>query len=201
MRSIARPTVCLVLVSCLALAACRPAEEEPAGEETAPRPRVENAELGVALARLPAGFDVETNEGATLALVRSDDVDPARLTFELGPVRTGGVNLVERVWEEKARIESLPEGQYRGQNELGGVPIGTTFTSRGRFRNEAGEMVEEYRALAVHPSQNRVLVLDYEYPVPKPTEAERSNRLQELMLVLEQVEPAGGAPEEPSSSS
>lgn len=189
-----RPIPCLTLVSCLVIGACGPGKEGPAASgEASAGPRVENAELGIALARLPAGFAVETNEGDTLVLVRTDENDPGRLSFELGPLQSSGVNLVDRVWEEKARIESLPDGQYRGQNELGGVPLGTTYTSRGRFRNQDGAMVEEYRALALHPTQNRVLVLDYEYPVPPPEKAQDSHRLQDLMLVLEQVEPAGGS--------
>jgi hypothetical protein len=189
-----RLALCLALAPCLVLAACGPRGEDGAApEEAAAGPRVENATLGISLARLPAGFEVETNEGGDLVLSRSDEADPARLSFELGPVQSSGINLVARVWEEKARIESLPDGQYRGQNELGGVPLGTAFTSRGRFRNEAGERVEEYRALAVHPTQNRILILDYEYPVPPPDEDATSHRLAQLMLVLEQVEPVGGA--------
>lgn len=183
-------TLALALPLLLAAGACEPAEEGAGEGEAARGPRVENEELGIALAHLPAGFEVVENEGDTLALGRIGD-DPARLTVELGPLQQAGVNLVDRVWEEKARIESLPEGVYRGQNELGGVPIGTTFTSRGRFVNEEGERVEEYRALAVHPTQNRVLILDYEYPVHPPGEEGRSSRLEQLMLVLEQVEPAG----------
>jgi hypothetical protein len=177
------------------LAACRPAEEEAtpgadaAGEE-ATAERVENGALGLALVRVPAGFEVTRNEGEELVLERSADDDAGVVTFELGPLTAAGVNLVDRVWEEKERIEGLPGGEYRGQNELGGVPLGTTFTSRGRFENEEGETVEEYRALLVHPTQNRVLIVDYEYPVPPPEEGGAGqNRLEELMLVLEQLEP------------
>lgn len=191
-----------LLLGVLAAGACAPgAEEGSEGGEATSRPRVENEELGIALARLPSGFEVVENRGETLVLGRTGD-DPARLTVELGPVQEAGVNLVDRVWEEKARIESLPEGVYRGQNELGGVPIGTTFTSRGRFVNEEGERVEEYRALAVHPTENRVLILDYEYPVPPPGEQEDgpSTRLQELMLVLEQVEAAGGSADQEAAA-
>lgn len=186
-----------ILGSLVALAAaCRPADEEAAapGEEAAlpeaaPAERVENGALGIAIARVPQGFEVTRNEGEELILERTDEDDPARLSFELGTLQAAGVNLVARVWEEKERIEALPDGEYRGQNELGGVPLGTTYTSRGRFRGDEGEMIEEYRALLVHPNQNRLLVLDYEYPVPPAGEAQDQNRLEELMLVLEQVEP------------
>ena len=195
----------------LGLAACRPAEEEVAEEEPAaaesdeqeePAERIENGALGIALARVPAEFEVAANEGEELVLVRTAEDDPARLTFELGTLQTAGVNLVDEVWKEKERVEALPDGEYRGQNELAGVPLGTTFTSRGRFRDEeSGEMVEEYRALLVHPSQNRLLMVDYEYPVPPPGEGQDQARLEELMLVLEQIEPilveeAGPPPEE-----
>ena len=98
--------------------------------------------------------------------------------------------MVDRVWAEKERVEALPDGEYRGQNELAGVPLGTSFTSRGRFRDEeSGQRIEEYRALLVHPTQNRVLIVDYEYPVPPPGEGQDQRRLEELMLVLEQLEP------------
>lgn len=167
---------------------CAPAEE--AEDQAEAGPRVENRALGIALAQLPASFEVVRNEGDELVLGRSDGDDPARLSVELGPVQAAGVNLVDRVWEEKERIESLPEGVYQGQNELGGVPLGTTFTSRGRFLDDEGERVEEYRALALHPVENRVLVLDYEYPAPPPGEEPEHDRLQELMLVLEQLEAA-----------
>lgn len=187
----------LLLATLLAFAtACRPAEEEtpePAGmpdaAADAPSEPVENGALGIALSQVPRGFEVAVNEGERLVLERTDENDAATLSFELTPIQAAGVNLVERVWEEKARVEGLPDGQYRGQNELGGVPLGTTYTSRGRFRTDQGEMVEEYRALLVHPNQNRVLILDYEYPVPPPEEAQGSARLEELMLVLEQVQP------------
>lgn len=161
--------------------------EEAAGAEAPLGERVESGGLGIALAGVPAGFEVESNEGEQLVLV--DTEDEGTLSFELTPLQAAGVNLQARVWEEKERIEGMPNSQYRGQNELGGVPLGTTYTSRGRFENEAGAMVEEYRALLVHPTQNRMLILDYEYPAPEPGSEEGSARLEDLMRVLEQVEP------------
>ncbi len=175
--------------------ACVPGEDEgagagetAAGEEASAGERVENGGVGIALTAVPAGFEVETNEGEELVLVRTGE-EEGRLAFEMTPVQAAGVNLQRMVWAEKERIEGLPNGQYRGQNELGGVPLGTTYTSRGRFDTEDGESMEEYRALMVHPTQNRALILDYEYPVPEPGSEEGSSRLEQLMLVLEQVEP------------
>lgn len=170
-------------VSARRLGAAKPA--------TGPTGGVSNRHLGIGLSQIPPGFELLRNEGVELVLGPAEG-GAGRLTFELGPVEAAGVNLVDRVWYEKERIESLPEGAYRGQNELGGLSIGTTFTSRGRFVNEEGERVEEYRALALHPVENRVLIVDYEYPAPPSSESGEHNRLQELMLILEQIEPAGG---------
>jgi len=184
-------TIALLCLAIPTLGACRPAQEEAAAPESeAPAERVENGGLGLALVRVPPGFEVAANDEDELVLVRTAEDDPAHLTFELGTLQVAGVNLHDQVWAEKARVEALPEGEYRGQNELAGVPLGTTFTSRGRFLDEeTGETVEEYRALMVHPTQNRVLIVDYEYPVPPPGEGQDQSRLEELMLVLEQLEP------------
>jgi hypothetical protein len=151
-------TLGLALTLTLALA-CAPGGEDGAGEAPAGE-RVESGDLGIALAGVPAGFEVETNEGEELVLVNTED--GGTVSFVMTPLQSSGVNLQARVWEEKERIEGMPSGEYRGQNELGGVPLGTTYTSRGRFENEAGEAVEEYRALLVHPTQNRTLILQGE---------------------------------------
>lgn len=195
-------TLLLVAISLLPFA-CGPGAEEgtpggggEAAGEAALGERVENEALGIALAGVPAGFEVETNEGEELVLVRTED--EGRLSFEMTPIQSAGVNLQARVWEEKERVEGMPGGQYRGQNELGGVALGTTYTSRGRFENEAGETVEEYRALLVHPTENRMLIVDYEYPAPPPG-TQGNERLEHLMLVLEQAEPlTGGGTEAPA---
>lgn len=182
-------TIALLCLAIPTLGACRAAQEEAAAPESAaPAERIES--LGLALVRVPPGFEVAVNDEDELVLVRTAEDDPARLTFELGTLQVAGVNLHDEVWAEKERVEALPEGEYRGQNELAGVPLGTTFTSRGRFLDEeTGEKIEEYRALLVHPTQNRTLIVDYEYPVPPPGEGQDQSRLEELMLVLEQLEP------------
>lgn len=187
MRATRRPhtvtLLALLLVATLgSLPSCGPAEEQ--GAEP-----VENAELAIRLAQVPAGFRVAVNEGTSLVLEHTDAEDPATLEVLVGPVETAGINLQEQVWAEKDRIEAKPGGDYKGQNELGGAALGTIYTSRGRFEEEDGEMVEEYRALAIHPTQNRLLILDYEYP---PTER-TGERLRELMAVIETIDTGGGS--------
>ncbi len=172
----------LLAAAVLGSLACGPSGS---GDDGGAAPAVTNAALGITLSHLPDGFRVVRNEGDQLVLKRTDPDDSATLSFKIGPEQTAGVNLVERVWQEKARIESLPDGDYKGQNELGGAAIGTIYTSRGRYRGDDGEMIEEYRALAVHPAANRLLILDYRYP---PTER-TGERLTQLMQVIEQIKP------------
>ncbi|MGD2115944.1 MAG: hypothetical protein PVG07_12870 [Acidobacteriota bacterium] len=189
----------LILAAALAAGACTPGAPDgdrgaggadPAeGSAGAP---VTNEELQITLSRVPDGFRLARNEGAELVLERTDPEDTATLEVLVGPAQSAGVNLKERVWEEKARIESLPGGDYKGQNELAGAAIGTVFTSRGRFLDDDGEAVEEYRALAVHPvageDEHRLLILDYEYPPSERT----GERLQQLMRVIGEIRAASG---------
>ena len=187
----------LVLATLLGAVSCGPSGTDDDGGGLGPA--VTNDQLSISLSHVPDGFRVAQNEGDRLVLERTDPEDPAKLSFLVGPEQSAGVNLVERVWQEKARIEGLTDGVYKGQNELGGAEIGTIYTSRGRYRGEDGEMVEEYRALAVHPSENRIMILDYKYP---PTER-TGERLTQLMQVIEQVRPESrpGKPGEPADSS
>jgi len=186
-----RTTLTVLTLACAVLGAlaCGPSDSKDQGDDGL-GPKVTNASLGLTLSHLPAGFRVAKNEGDQLVLERTDPEDPAKLSFLVGPEQEAGVNLVERVWQEKARIEGLPDGDYKGQNELGGADIGTIYTSRGIYRGEDGQMIEEYRALAVHPSANRILILDYKYP---PTER-TGERLTQLMQVIEQIKPAEPTP-------
>jgi hypothetical protein len=185
--------VLIVLAAGLATISCGPkAADDGSRTSEAAGPPATNEELGITLSSVPSGFRVLRNEGAELVLERTDPEDGAVLEMLVGPAQSAGINLKERVWEEKARIESLPGGDYKGQNELAGADIGTVYTSRGRYLNDEGEAVEEYRALAVHPiaseDEHRLLILDYEYP---PTE-KTGERLNQLMQVIEQVRAAGG---------
>lgn len=184
-RPVVRPLIATLLVASLGtLTACAPSGTDT--EESAPQP-VTNSELQITLTRVPAGFRVALNEGASLVLEHTDPEDPATLSFVVGPPQNAGVNLQAQVWAEKDRIEGMPGGDYKGQNELAGAAVGTVYTSRGRFLGEDDQPVEEYRALIVHPTRNRLLTLDYEYP---PTER-TGERLQELMAAIEAIDVAG----------
>jgi len=196
-RPLAAALTPLLLAAVFGAFACGPSGSGN-GDDGGLGPAVTNDRLAIALSHLPDGFRVVRNEGDELVLERTDPEDPAKLSFLVGPEQSAGVNLVERVWQEKARIEGLPDGEYKGQNELGGADIGTIYTSRGRYRGEDGAMVEEYRALAVHPSANRILILDYKYP---PTER-TGERLTQLMQVIEQIRPEAQSaqPAQPAES-
>lgn len=192
MRSIRRLPAALALVSLAAWMGCGPHSPKSETQEGgAQGPRVENPTLGLALTHVPAGFTVARNQGGDLVLERSAPDDHGRLTILVGPAQTAGVNLVDQVWKEKARFEGLPDGKFMGQNELGGAALGTVYTTRGRYTDEQGQAMEDYRALAVHPSENRLLTLDYQYPAPAPGTSPQG-RLEQLMLVVEQVEGLGG---------
>ncbi len=175
----------LALAYLLAWSGCGPRSPRP-GETPVPGPRTENPALGIALAQVPAGFVVKRNEGTDLVLERSAPDDHGHLSILVGPAQKAGVNLVDQVWKEKARIEALPDGKFEGQNELGGSALGTVYTCRGRYTDEQGQAMEDFKALAVHPSANRLLTLDYRYPAPAPGTSP-NDRLEQLMLVVEQV--------------
>jgi hypothetical protein len=179
----------LALAVLTAGSGCGHRSPKPSDQPT-PGPRTENPALGLALAQVPVGFEVARNEGTDLVLERSAPDDHGRLSVLVGPPQKAGVNLVDQVWKDKARIEALPDGKFEGQNELGGSDLGTVYTCRGRYTNNQGQAVEDYRALAVYPGANRLLTLDYEYPAPAPGTTPTA-RLQQLMEVLQQVEPLG----------
>ena len=159
-------------------AGCASEAPQPA---TPPAERVEAAELGLAVAALPPGFEVVENDARALVLSGPGET---RLRIAIGPAERAGINLVEAVKARRAEIEAAPGGVYLGNRELM-TPIGTAFTARGSFERD-GEAVEETVVYALHPSANRLLTLTYAYP---PGEAE--TRVQELISVLGEVEGIG----------
>lgn len=182
------PTLTAVLA--LAVLACQPqppapepAAEEPVGE------RVENATAGVAIAHLPAFFQVAAN-GDTIELVPASADGRARLTVAAGEAEVGGINLVEAVRNHKGDVLARPDGDYKGQQELG-TPLGTAFYSRGRYTAEDGTAEEETVIFLVHPWKDRKLRLVYRYAAADDTKERVENQLFEVLGELEAL-PAPG---------
>lgn len=174
------PALAAVACAVLALAGCQGGEPPPPEPAAASGLRVENPALGVAFASLPAGFQVEVNQGETLRLGLADR--PGSLAVEVS--EPGVTNLVQAVNDHKAAIEALPGGVYRGQIELG-TPLGRAYASRGRFQAEDGSgKVEEMRAFVLHPRGDRTITLVYRYPAGDDSEERRD----ELMGALGEVE-------------
>lgn len=168
---------CVVPLAVSATLACTPAPEP---ELLVPE-RVENTELGIAIAALPAVFRVVTADGPTLEFEAEGVGGAGRAIIAAGPEDPFGINLVEVVKARKAEFEAAPGGEYFGNRELGS-PIGTAFTARGAY-DDGGTRVEETWAYAIHPSGNRLLTITYSYP---PGEAE--TRVEHLLELLGEIE-------------
>jgi len=150
-------------------------------QETAPAPRVENSELGIALAAVPPPFVVSTNDGPALELRAPGETSEGTLFFEVTGETRGGINLIAEAEGMQDWFEQQPDGQYFGNLELG-TPLGPAFTSRGSYALDGVE-VEELRVFAIHPSSNRLLRMTYRY-----SPGEGKERLQQLAEVLGEVE-------------
>lgn len=161
------------------MCACAPRQEEAA---PAPLQRVENTDLGIAIAALPAEFEVVSDQGPVIELRTVGETAGGVMTIEVTEELTGGINLVAAAEAMKDWFEQQPEGQYFGNLELG-TPSGPAFTSRGSYRSEQG-LVEELRVFALHPSANRMVRMTFSYPP-----GEGKVRMQQLVSVLGEVEP------------
>ncbi len=146
--------------------------------------RVENADLGIAIAELPEPFSVVEASGPTLELTAAGDAGSGTVIITAGPEEAFGINLVTAVKERKAIFESAPDGHYFGNRELG-TPHGTAFTARGAYTGESGP-VEETWVYSIHPGANRLLTITYTYP---PGESEV--RVNQLLLLLGEIEGLG----------
>jgi len=164
----------LALLIALVVVAC-------AGPSAPPDPRIENLDLDIQLTAMPDGLVVTDNQGTSLELRPADEYVGGILWFAVGPEQQG-VNLVAAVKEHQERIEGLPEGEYKGAQELQG-PLGTAFYSRGRYV-EDGAVVEETVILTIHPSNNRLLTISYRYPAGEDS----ARRVEQLIDVLSYLE-------------
>lgn len=172
---------------------CQPAQEadeaEPAFE------RAENAQLGFAIGAVPEGLKVDVNEGSRLELVPADPALGGRLELMVGePVTLGGVNLVAAYQAHKEDINSRTDGEYKGQRELIGMPMGTSFYSRGRYTAEDGTATEETIVFFVHPLNDRTLEVVYRYPAGEDSAIRLQEHLFEVAAALEPLDTLPTAP-------
>ena len=158
--------------------------QKPA-EEAAPTvvERVENTELGLAIAALTPFFKVASNDGASIELIPSAADGTGRLEIVAGEPETGGINLVAAVEDHKARVLERPNGDYKGQREMIS-PMGTTFYSRGRYQGDEGE-IEETIVFTIHPWGDRQLHLVYRYPAGEDTKERLQDQLFDVLGELE----------------
>jgi hypothetical protein len=170
-----------LLPSTLVLLAVGCASPTPEPDPEPERVRVENEALGIAIAAVPAPFEVAENSGETLLFHAGGPGGEGRLEVLVGPVETSGINLVEAVKEKRADFEMADGGEYHGNRELG-TPIGTAFTARGAYDTGAGR-IEESWIFAIHPLENRILMLRYAYP-----DGEGQDRVDGLMEIMGEIE-------------
>ncbi len=179
----------LTIALSLGLGGCKQQEEAP---PPPPAERVENAQLGVAIAALPAVLRVTANDGATIELVPAAEGGTGSLSVAAGEAETGGINLVAAVEGHKAEIVAREGGEYKGQRELGSQ-LGTAFYSRGHYPGDDGATVEETVIFLVHPWGDRTLQLIYRYPAADDTQVRIQEHLFSLLGELEALPPPEGA--------
>lgn len=159
-------------------------EAEPAGE------RVENPALGVAIGAVPPVLELAVNEGDQLELVPADDQLAGRLAVLAGESQTSGINLIAAIESHKEDILARPDGEYKGQREIAGMPLGTAFYSRGRYTAEDGTTEEESVVYLVHPWGDRTLQVRYRYPAGDDSPSRLQDHLFELAYALEVLDDA-----------
>lgn len=159
--------------------------------------RVENPELQLALADVPAGLEVAANEGAEIHLRPvAQGLDGLLVVAEDEP-RTNP-NMVAAIEEHQATIESRPDGVYGGQRELT-YSFGSAFYSRGQF-TENGRPMEETILVTLHPAKgDRLLRMTYTYPVAADTAERLGEHLFVLLGELEVLAAAAPAAGEPAA--
>lgn len=164
-----RPRITTALLITLGLVGAGCQQQQPEPEPVAPAgERVENTELGVAIAALPSFFRLVSNKGGVIELEPADAAVAGKLTVAAGPAERGGINLVQAVKDHIEDIGARPGGDYKGQGELGSH-LGTAFYSRGHYQSDDGATEEETTIFLAHPLGDRKLMLIYRYP---PGEAE-----------------------------
>ncbi len=191
-----RPLILCLTVLLPTTLACGPKAEPE--EETVEVWRVENPGLGLTIADMSTEFQMVANDDETLEFRRvSEDGTTARLWFEIGPTESGGINLVEIVNAQRDIYEARPAGDFKGNRELM-MPDGRpAFYSRGQFDHD-GVLHEEIRITALHPDRNATLQVFYRYP--EAGQENSSERLNELLLMIGEVEAYGASAGQPDAA-
>lgn len=173
-----------IAATSLLVAAC---QQQATVLEPAASTRIENDDLGLALAALPTPFELVSAEGGSWTFTAPGAGGAGALVVSAAPESSGAINLVEAVKARKEWFENTEGGTYFGNRELGG-PIGTIYTARGAYGT--GEaLVEETWAYAIHPGAYRLLTVQYTYP-----KGESGTRVEQLLEFLGEIE-AVTAPE------
>ncbi|MFQ5349307.1 MAG: hypothetical protein ACE5EG_02560 [Thermoanaerobaculia bacterium] len=160
----------------LALTGCGAGTNVPAAAE-----RVESPDLGLAIAALPAAFEVAENMGETLRLTAAE-VDGASVEITVGPLQLSGINLVEVAKARRSEFEG--EGKlYFGNRELM-TPNGPAYTTRGQLTSPDGP-VEVTSVYSLHADgSDRLMTVTYRYPGGGDSQA----RVAELLELLGEIE-------------
>lgn len=143
--------------------------------------RLENAELGLAVAELPQSFEEVSAEGGNWTFTAPGAGGAGTLVVSASPEVEGSINLVEAVKERQTWFESAEGGSYHGNRELGG-PFGTIYTARGSYGPPEAP-VEETWAYAIHPGAYRLLAVQFAYPT-----GESGTRVEQLLEFLGELE-------------
>lgn len=175
----------------LTLAGCRTASEESA-EPVAHR--VENTEMGVAIAALPDIFRVTVTESSRMELELIEGQGHLEIVAD---EPESSINLVAAVKDHQAAIVAKPGGKYNGGQEMV-VPAlpGAAFYSRGSYEGDQGR-IEETTVFLIHPWRDRKLRVVYTYPAGEDSKERLENQLFLVVEALEGLpEPGAEAPDQ-----
>ncbi len=179
-----RAFVLVALLSSLSIAC----QQQPEATVETASGRLENPELGLALASVPHPFEAVSADASAWSFTAPGTAGSGILILSVGPQETGSINLIDVVKERQAWFESAAGGTYFGNRELGG-PFGTIYTARGSYESAEGP-VEETWAYAIHPGDYRLLSVQYTYPL-----GESGTRVEQLMGFLGEIESLTAAEE------
>lgn len=164
----------------LGIGACQSPESEVATPA-----RVENPALNIAIADVPAPFVLDSNQDTVLRFTTGAGEADGLLRFEVGPLSSSPINLVEEVKARRTAFEETEGGRYFGNRELA-TPHGPAYTARGAIEGSDG-VIEEIWIYTIHPSEYRLLTLVYSYPSAEDS-AERAGQLMSILGEVESVE-------------